>query len=462
MTTDDDVGKESAELTEALPTQRLAQEAKNLLEAFAEKMLSSVGDKVSSKVNEVSHGLLEKVGGEDGGGPGVKAAISGLTALNEGKGPMRAALGAGMTGIKEKVKKFFGGGKGKKAKLTNIVETLDVGVPLRVAYNQWTQYEDFSSFMKKVENVERPSEEKSNWKAQIFWSHRTWEATTLEQVPDSHIIWRSKGAKGYVDGAVTFSELAPNLTRICLVMEYHPQGLFEHTGNLWRAQGRRSRLEFKHFRRHVMVHAILKADEIEGWRGEIREGEVVKTHDEAMEEEERAREEEETREEEGRGEEERGREEPGEEEGRGEEEGEGPEEAGGEEERGEEAGEETPEEGEAPEEEPSDEGEPERPEDESGEEAETEPEEGGEQPEDRETSEEPPRRPRRRTAPEDERPRPRPRTARRRPDDEEERPRRPARRRPPADEAEDQQERPAPARRPRRRPPARSREDESE
>lgn len=444
MTTDD-VGKESAELTEALPTQRLAQEAKSLLEAFAEKVLASVGDKVSSKVNEFSHGLLEKVGGEDGGGPGVKAAISGLTALNEGKGPMRAALGAGMTGIKEKIKKFFGGGKGKKAKLTNIVETIDVGVPLRVAYNQWTQYEDFPSFMKKVENVERPSEEKSNWKAQVFWSHRSWEATTQEQVPDSHIIWRSKGAKGYVDGAVTFSELAPNLTRICLVMEYHPQGLFEHTGNLWRAQGRRSRLEFKHFRRHVMVHAILKADEIEGWRGEIREGEVVKTHDEAMEEEERAREEEETREEEGRGEKEHG------------------EEAGGEEERGEEADEQTPEEGEAPEEKPSGEGEPERPEDESGEEAEAEPEEGGEEPEDREASEEPPRRPRRRTAPEDERPRPRPRTARRRPGDEEEdRPRRPARRRPPADEGEDQEERPAPARRPRRRPPARSRENESE
>jgi uncharacterized membrane protein len=451
MTTDEDLGKESAELTEALPTQRLAQEAKSLLEAFAERVLASVGDKVSSKVNEFSHGLLDKVGGEDGGGPGVKAAVSGLTALSEGKGPMRAALGAGMTGIKEKVKKFFGGGKGKKAKLTNIVESIDVGVPLRVAYNQWTQYEDFSSFMKKVENVERPSEEKSNWKAQVFWSHRSWEATTLEQVPDSHIIWRSKGAKGYVDGAVSFSELAPNLTRICLVMEYHPQGLFEHTGNLWRAQGRRSRLEFKHFRRHVMVHALLKADEIEGWRGEIREGEVVKTHEDALEEEERAREEEETRGEEPRGEEERGEEERGRE-------------PRGEEERGEE-------EAEAPEEEPSGEGEPERPEDESGEEAEAEPEEEGEEPEepedrgepeDREESDEPTRRPRRRTAPEDERPRPRPRTARRRAGDEEDRPRRPARRRVPADEGEDEEERPAPARRPRRRPPARSREDESE
>jgi hypothetical protein len=85
---------------------------------------------------------------------------------------------------------------------------------------------------------------------------------------------------------VTFSELAPNLTRILLVLEYHPQGFFEHTGNLWRAQGRRARLELKHFQRHVMAHTILQPDEIEGWRGEIRDGQVVKTHEEALDEEE--------------------------------------------------------------------------------------------------------------------------------------------------------------------------------
>jgi uncharacterized membrane protein len=410
MTTEGDrLGRESADLLEELPTQRLAQEAKNLLQAFAERVLSSAGDKVSEKVSEVSENLLERIGSEDGGGPGVKAAVSGLQALTEGKGPVRAALGAAGTGIKEKVKQFFGGGKGKKAKLTNIVETLDVGAPLRLVYDQWTQYEDFPNFMKKVEHVERPEEEKSNWKAQVFWSHRSWEATTLEQVPDDHIVWRSKGAKGYVDGAVSFSELAPNLTRICLVMEYHPQGLFEHTGNLWRAQGRRARLEFKHFRRHVMAHAILKPDEMEGWRGEIRDGEVVKAHEEAMEEEDRAREEEEVREGEGREEE-------------------GPEEEG-------------PEEEEPHAEEEREEGEPEEREEERGEAEEHE--EEGEEPE------EPPRRARSRTPGEGERPRAQP--ARPRPprdeDEEEDRPRRPLRRRPPGgnEEAEEEEERPTPA-----------------
>ncbi|MGH3379316.1 MAG: SRPBCC family protein [Actinoallomurus sp.] len=429
----DEPGKEGAELAEELPVQRLAQEAKNLLEAFAEKILASVSEKVSDKVNEVSSGLLDKADGPDGGGPGVKAAFSGVKSLTEGKGPFRAILGAGATGLKEKVKGIFGkkGGGGKKGpKLTNIVESIDVGVPLRLAYDQWTQYEQFPAFMKKVEHVERPEDEKSNWKAQVFWSHRTWEATTLEQVPDDHIVWRSKGAKGYVDGAVTFSELAPNLTRILLVMEYHPQGLFERTGNLWRAQGRRTRLDFKHFRRHVMAHAILNPDDVEGWRGEIRDGEVVKSHEDAMEEEERAREE---------------KSETGEEEPRAE---------GAEEDEAQEAAEEETKPGEEAESEPEER-------EEEPDEAVGEPDEAAEAP-DAEHEEEPeepePPKPKRRRAPaEGERPRP----ARRRAPAEENRPRaRPARRRPPAGGGEEE-EQPAPARRPRRRPP-REPEGESE
>jgi hypothetical protein len=150
--------------------------------------------------------------------------------------------------------------------------------------------------LKKVENVDSPSDEKLNWKAQIWWSHRTWESNIIRQIPDERIVWRSKGQKGHVDGAVTFHELAPNLTRILLVLEYHPQGLFERTGNIWRAQGRRARLELKHFRRHVMTQVALHPDEIEGWRGVIEDGKVVKDHETALQEE-KEREQEQAREE---------------------------------------------------------------------------------------------------------------------------------------------------------------------
>ena len=152
---------------------------------------------------------------------------------------------------------------------------------MQLVYDQWTQFQEFSQFMKKVEGVDQKEEQKVEFKAQVLWSHRTWQATIVEQVPDSRIVWRSSGPKGHVDGAVTFHELAPDLTRVLVVLEYHPQGLFERTGNLWRAQGRRVRLELKHFRRHVMTHALLHPDDIEGWRGEIHDSKVTKTDEDA-------------------------------------------------------------------------------------------------------------------------------------------------------------------------------------
>jgi hypothetical protein len=270
------------------PMDRLKAEARSLAGALGDRAMASVRDKVEGTAGR----LTEYV--EGGGGPGIMAALTGARNLAEGKSPARSMFGAGFAGLKEKVRGVFGGRKGggsRKLKLANIVESIDVGVPRTAAYNQWTQYGDFSKFTKKVENVDQNKDEenKTNWKAQIFWSHRTWEATVIEQVPDERIIWRSKGQKGHVDGAVTFHELAPNLTRILLVLEYHPQGMFERTGNLWRAQGRRTRLELKHFRRHMMTEGILHADELEGWRGTIHDGEVAESHEDAMDREEKER-----------------------------------------------------------------------------------------------------------------------------------------------------------------------------
>jgi uncharacterized membrane protein len=185
-----------------------------------------------------------------------------------------------------------GGGNGaEKVKVTNIVEQIDIGAPRRVVYDQWTRFQDFPSFMKKVISVDQESEEKLHGKAKVMWSSRAWDSVILEQVPDKHIIWRSKGPKGYVDGAVSFHRIAPNMTRVLVVLEYHPQGIVEKTGNLWRAPGRRARLELKHFRRFVMTQTLLHRDELEGWRGEIRDSEVVKSHEDAVAEEEKDREE---------------------------------------------------------------------------------------------------------------------------------------------------------------------------
>jgi hypothetical protein len=172
------------------------------------------------------------------------------------------------------------------------MESIDVGVPLRTAYDQWTQYKDFSSFAKGVKSASRADDTHSNWQAKIFWSSRSWKAQTTEQIPDYRIQWTSEGAKGTTKGVVSFHRLEENLTRVLLVIEYYPTGLFEKTGNIWRAQGRRVRLDLKHFARFI----TLKGEAEDSWRGEIRDGEVVKSHEDAVAEEEQEQEAEEPQE----------------------------------------------------------------------------------------------------------------------------------------------------------------------
>jgi uncharacterized membrane protein len=280
---------------DALPTDALRDAGQRLLGLLVQRAAEAATERVASLSDRLT-GVAEN------GGEGLREALNPDGDRRGGEDDDEGSSGGGLLSrgfgaIKDKVKDVVGGGGGsgggggKKLKVTVISEDIDVGLPLRTTYDLWTQFADFPNFMKKVGSVEQASDEKTNWKAQVLWSHRTWEATIVEQVPDSHIVWRSKGAKGHVDGAVTFTELGPNLTRVLLLLEYHPQGLFERTGNIWRAQGRRARLEFQHFRRYAMSEVLMHQDEVEGWRGEIHDSEVVKTHEEALEEEQRAEEE---------------------------------------------------------------------------------------------------------------------------------------------------------------------------
>ncbi|MEU6308635.1 SRPBCC family protein [Streptomyces chartreusis] len=261
---------------------RLRAELSDYLGAQLERMTEKAGDKltdITGKLTDVAEngGSLPEIG----------------TRVLQGASPLKAFIGEKANSVKEgtvdKVKQAFGGGgKGKRKsgsdKVTHIFEVQDVGVPLRRAYDHWTQFENFSSFAKGVRDVSKGDEVSSDWKVKVGPSSRAFKATVQEQVPDERIVWTSEGAKGTTRGVVSFHELTPNLTRIVLVVEYYPSGFFEKTGNLWRVQGRRMRLDFKHFVRFV----TLTEEEAEGWRGEIRDGEVVVSHEEALEQEEAA------------------------------------------------------------------------------------------------------------------------------------------------------------------------------
>ncbi|MGB9993202.1 SRPBCC family protein [Streptomyces pseudogriseolus] len=274
-----------SDLAHSEAADRLKAELQDYLAAQATRLLTGVGHKLgetTGKLNDIA----------EGNSPGfAKLAADGGKKLAEGKGPLRTALELGATRAKDNVtgalKNLGGGGKGKRKKSsgnkpTVIIEYIDVGVPLRTAYDQWTQYQDFSTFAKGVKSANKADDTTSDWQAKIWWSNRSWKATTTEQVPDDRIAWSSEGAKGTTKGVVSFHKLADNLTRVLLVIEYYPSGFFEKTGNIWRAQGRRARLDLKNFARFITI----KGEAEDSWRGEIRDGEVVRSHEDAVAEEE--------------------------------------------------------------------------------------------------------------------------------------------------------------------------------
>ncbi|GGT06860.1 SRPBCC family protein [Streptomyces chromofuscus] len=279
-------GNPLSEVAHSEAADRLKAEAQEYLAAQTTRVLTGLGRKLgetTGRLNDIAEGRS----------PGfAKLALDGGRKLAEGKGPLRAALELGASRAKDNVVGAFKnmtGGKGGRMggsghRPTVIIEYVDVGVPLRTAYDQWTRYQDFSTFAKGVKSAERADDTTSDWQLKVFWSNRSWKARTTEQVPDDRIAWTSEGAKGTTKGVVSFHRLADNLTRVLLVIEYYPKGLFEKTGNLWRAQGRRARLDLKNFARHI----TLRGEAEDGWRGEIRDGEVVRGHDEAVAEEEDA------------------------------------------------------------------------------------------------------------------------------------------------------------------------------
>jgi uncharacterized membrane protein len=256
---------------------RVREELSKYAMAKASNLVSSAGKKTGDLAKKAATGgdggqLAEPVG-----------------KMLKGESPAKAVGGQMVKKVKDKTvgkvqELFSGGGKAGEKKVTNIVEAIDVGLPLRRVYDHWTEFEEFSGFMKGVVEASRSDDDEvtSKWTLKVGPSKRSWEATVLKQVPDERIVWETKG-ETKTHGAVSFHELAPSLTRVVVVVEYTPGGFLEKTGNLWRAQGRRLRLDLKHFQRYV----TLGAEEVpEGWRGEIRESEVVRGHEDVLAEDE--------------------------------------------------------------------------------------------------------------------------------------------------------------------------------
>jgi uncharacterized membrane protein len=259
-------------------TTRLKEELEEYIEARLAVMLEGAGHKIGEGARRIGEGHLT-----DGLSSTASHAKGALMDKAKGAGGKAMDVAGKAKDVAGKAKDSAAGKKhgkqpeGGTGRGHTIIEDIDVGVPAREAYDQWTQFQEFSRFAKGVVAVDQQDDTTTQWQVKVAKSKRRWRGNITEQVPDQRIAWTSEGEKATTKGVVTFHPLGENLTKVLLVIEYSPKGLFERTGGLFRAQGRRARLDLKLFRTFVMM----RGEATGGWRGEIHDGEVTETHEDA-------------------------------------------------------------------------------------------------------------------------------------------------------------------------------------
>jgi ribosome-associated toxin RatA of RatAB toxin-antitoxin module len=148
--------------------------------------------------------------------------------------------------------------------MTKVEHRILVNVPVSVAYNQWTQFEDFPHFMGGIKKVTQLSDDRLEWVAEIAGVRRKWEATILEQIPDRKVAWAaSEGATNA--GEVTFEDIGGGQTSVRLTLEYEPEGLVEEVGDKLNVVESRTKKDLERFKELVESEGYASG----AWRGTI-------------------------------------------------------------------------------------------------------------------------------------------------------------------------------------------------
>ena len=150
---------------------------------------------------------------------------------------------------------------------------IDVNVPLSTAYDQWTQFESFPEFMEGVTAVQQLDDTRLIWDAQVYGRDKHWEAKIEQQEPDRLVSWRSTtGARN--DGQVSFVPVDGH-TQIQLRIEADPDGMIENIGDHLGLLKRQVHKDLERFKEFIESSGAATG----GWRGEIRGGEEMGSHD---------------------------------------------------------------------------------------------------------------------------------------------------------------------------------------
>jgi len=152
--------------------------------------------------------------------------------------------------------------------MATVKESIEVDVPVSTAYNQWTQFEEFPTFMEGVESVKQIDDTHLRWVAEAGGKRREWKAEIVDQVPDQKIAWRATDGDG-PNGIVEFEPLGEDKTLVTVEMAYKAEGLTEQLGSAVGIDSRQVKGDLEHFKKLIESRGV----ESGAWRGEVRAGE---------------------------------------------------------------------------------------------------------------------------------------------------------------------------------------------
>ncbi len=156
--------------------------------------------------------------------------------------------------------------------MPTVEKSIAVDVPVTVAYDQWTQFEEFPRFMEGVKDVRQLDDSHLRWVAEVGGQEESWEAEIVEQTPHERIAWRSVAGKEN-GGAVTFERLGDTRCRVGVHLAWEAEGLVESLAGFLGADGRKVEADLERFKELVETRGRSAAG---GWHGEIRQGDVTR------------------------------------------------------------------------------------------------------------------------------------------------------------------------------------------
>lgn len=113
--------------------------------------------------------------------------------------------------------------------MNTVTSDIDIDLPIRTVYDQWTQFEDYPAFMSSVDEIRQLDDRNLYWRVHIGGVDRGFQAQITEQKPEERIAWHSTSGPEN-SGVVTFHRLRDDRTRVRLQLEWDPVGFVEKAG----------------------------------------------------------------------------------------------------------------------------------------------------------------------------------------------------------------------------------------